>query len=85
MKNVTTDWLETYAEVCFAIGNELGKDKDQAPLIKHQYEEGGRGRIWELAESLTNEFEKMHEGQQWDGEWFDAVDDFLEERFNELK
>lgn len=46
--------------------------------IKNVIESKGTGGLYELAESWTDEFEKQNEGREWDGEFFDEVNSFLE-------
>lgn len=38
----------------------------------------GTGGIWKLCEDLTDKFEQENIGVEWDGEWFEAIDAFLE-------
>jgi hypothetical protein len=40
----------------------------------------GTGGLYELAESLTDDFEKLNAGRLWDGEFFEEIWDFLESK-----
>lgn len=40
---------------------------------------GVRGGLWELAEELTDIFQKRNEGREWDGEFFEVMGAFIEE------
>lgn len=66
------EWLETYTEICFEIGSRLSSNQ----LENNK----GRMALHTLAFDLTNEFEKLHEGRQWDGEWLDTIESFLTEK-----
>jgi hypothetical protein len=35
--------------------------------------------MYELAEELTDRFEKMHEGYEWDGDYFDTIEEFMDD------
>ena len=39
----------------------------------------GRGGLYELAKELTDKFENKYKGKEWDGEFFDTINEFLEE------
>lgn len=47
--------------------------------VKRRYDAQGRGGVWELAEKLTDKFEKLNEDREWNGEYFDELEDFLTE------
>jgi hypothetical protein len=42
----------------------------------------GRGGMWELAETLTNEFQKIYQNITWGDvlDWMDTLEKFLNER-----
>jgi hypothetical protein len=60
----------------------LTLDKDDSLATKIQ-EKRGHGGLYELAEAWANEFEEKHKGREWDGEFFDEIDKFLDEKFSE--
>lgn len=71
------DWLDTYAYLCSEIGIRLGQDDEEISNIVSKH---GRFELNRLAFDLTNEFEDTHKGRQWNewnGEWFDEIDSFL--------
>lgn len=69
--NGVTSYLETFYEVASIIeGDTL------LPTM------GGRGFLWELTETITDKFELQYKDFTWDGEFYDAIDLFVE---NELK
>jgi hypothetical protein len=73
-------WVETYFEVVSQITYYWRQDKCESPLVLDRYESQGTGGLYELAEELTNEFQLMNEGRQWDGEFFDEINEFLEKK-----
>ena len=79
--NGFTSWMETFYEMSSAITMELAKEPHIGLLVAKRYDEQGHGGMYELAEELTNEFEKLHAGRQWDGEFFDTIQQFIESKF----
>lgn len=70
--NGFTNWMETHHEVVAYITSELDKYEDGCTIVKTM-ESKGKGGIYELAEDWTDEFETLHEHDDWD------VDDFFDE------
>ena len=69
-------WQETHYEVVQAITTEHSKDNPRG-VVKERHDAQGHGGLYELAEELTDEFEKLIEGREWNGEFFDEFDAFL--------
>jgi hypothetical protein len=69
-------WMETHHEVVSEIARILNIDAGTG-LAHERYESQGTGGMYELGEELTDEFEKLHEGREWDGEFFDEIEAFL--------
>ncbi len=69
-------WQETHFEVVSKITQEAIK-KEPAGKVAEVQEANGIGALYELAEELTNKFEKMYAGFEWGGEFFDEIDAFL--------
>lgn len=74
------NWHETHFEIVSAITIELQKDKP-CNLITSILESVGHGGFYELAKQLTDEFESDNEGREWDGEYFETIQDFIELKF----
>lgn len=74
-------WKETYYEVVDAITVEMVKDKPTGTAMKRE-ESQGRGGLWELADELTNKFERQNKGREWDGDFFDELEVFLEKELH---
>ena len=75
-------WQETHFEVVMGIADTLVPDlanaiEENSVAYKRQ-EEQGTGGLYELAEELTNEFETINQGKEWDGEFRDELDKFLD-------
>lgn len=79
--NGFTSWQETHFEVAAAIAAKLSEDVPAGRVAEVQ-ENHGHGGLYELAEELTDKFEESTQGREWDGEFFDEIEEFLE---NELK
>lgn len=77
--NGFASWIETHYEVVAAIEREQCKDEPQG-LVAERHGAQGHGGLYELAEELTDEFEKLNEGRSWDGDFFDEIDSFLQEK-----
>lgn len=77
-------WKETYFEVVSVISIEL-INGPKSDLIKDQYEWSGIGAMYELAEKLTDEFENLNKGREWDGEFMDEIFDFMNTKLYQLQ
>ena len=81
-------WIETYHEIATAIAKQLAwEDEKQTPsIITEIHSEGGTGAIWDLARQWTNEFEKLHKGQQWeqydDSSFFEEIELFIDHKIH---
>lgn len=71
-------YLETHYEVVQAITIEHMKDEPKG-AVKERHDAQGHGGLYELAEELTDKFEKENEFTQWDGEFFDVMEKFTNE------
>jgi hypothetical protein len=82
--NGFASWQETHYEVVAAITNEIAYDhysEFRDDLIRITLREKGHGGLYELANDLTDEFELLNKGREWDGEFFDEIERFLDEKF----
>jgi len=69
-------WAETHFQIVTAIALN-----EEAPTITDIVRRQGSGGLWELSESLTDEFEATYEGATWeDGDWYDTMDNFITEK-----
>lgn len=86
--NGFTSWQETHYEVVAAIHSEwnqiwqIGEDNPndtlpQTRIATIQAQQGHAG-LYELAEELTDKFEELNKGREWDGEFYDEVESFLQ-------
>jgi hypothetical protein len=74
--NGFASWIETHHEVVAIITNELRKNEREGSVIWKRQIEQGTGGMFELAEEWTDEFEKKNIDREWDGEFFEEVEDF---------
>jgi hypothetical protein len=70
-------WQETHFEVVSKLSWQLQQDEFDSKLVADRYVASGIGGMYELAEELTDEFENLFQGREWDGDFFEALDDFL--------
>ena len=78
-------WHETHFEICAAINtrqtqNFAKKTADCKGLVFDSQEGEGFPALYSLALHLTNEFEILHKGREWDGEFFEAIEEFIESK-----
>lgn len=78
--NGLTNWKETYYQFSTAIQNHLDTMPDVESVVQIRHEQQGSGGLWELADEWTDEFEKLHKGREWDGDYFDEIDAFFEKK-----
>lgn len=76
--NGFTTWIETHHEVVAEITSRL--HTNYTGKVKEVAEDQGKGGLYELAEDLTNEFENLNKDREWDGEFFEEIDEFLVEK-----
>lgn len=74
--NELESWAETHYEISAAIEK---KSKDENSEIHEVIRNNGMFAKHGLAFDLTRKFEKIHDGREWDGEWIDEIDKFIEE------
>jgi len=82
--NGFTSWHETHFEVVVAITQEWSKSAPDSIVVK-RHQEQGHGGLYELAQELTDEFEKGNKDREWDGEFFEGIEIFLEEKLKTAK
>lgn len=73
-------WHETHFEVVSQITHYWRQDVCESPLVLDRHEMYGTGGLYELAKELTDEFELLNKDRQWDGEFFDEINEFLENK-----
>lgn len=70
--------LPSYLETYFEIVDQICIDTDNLDSLAYNIAETqGRGGLYELAEKLTDEFEELYHGVEWDGEFFDKIEEFI--------
>lgn len=72
--NGFTSWYETHHEVVtwFTLQcNNTGSIPEQIMA------NAGTGCAYEFCEWVTDEFEKLNKDREWDGEFFDEIEDYL--------
>jgi len=74
--NGFTSWQETHFELVTLISAELSKNNPQGE-IKDRLEANGIGAMYELAEEWTDEFELVNEDREWDGDFYEEIEEFF--------
>jgi hypothetical protein len=69
-------WQETHYEVVSEITRIALTDVRQGLVYETRDTQGVTG-WYSLATQLTDEFEKLNAGREWDGEFFEEILDFL--------
>ncbi len=73
-------WIETFYQIAAILNYS-----EFEPLHTHIRDNGGMAELCTQTTIWTNEFEKMNEGRQWDGEFFEEVEAFMHTKLNEVK
>ena len=82
--NGFTSWCETHFEICANIGIALANSSPFLPdRLEKVHQEKGHGGMYELAEELTDKFEEKYKDREWDGDFFDTIEEFIEEEFTQ--
>lgn len=71
-------WQETHFEIVTAIALELNKPEPVGVAAEWRESQGSNG-LFSLAEELTDKFENLHLGREWEGDFFEAITDFIQE------
>lgn len=74
--NGFTSWNETHYEVVSMIVIESIKDTPSGK-VGEIICDAGTGGLWELAVELTDEFEKTNEDVEWDGNYNEELEKFV--------
>lgn len=74
--NGFTSWYETFFELSLLFADEWNKDQ-LIGEIKNAQESQGRGGIYELMQEWTDEFEKINAEREWDGEFYEEIEEFF--------
>ena len=71
------EWQETHYEIVQHFTLTLEKESSAAYRAR---DTAGHGELYLLAEDWTDEFENLHKGKEWDGDYFDFIEDFIVEK-----
>lgn len=76
------DWIETYYEIVRTI-TWVEQTKDNSSIVAVTRNHKGVGGLYELAKELTDKFEKLYVGRDWNGEYYDKIEEFLKKELGE--
>ena len=78
------NWYETFYEIVSYISwLESECTYFKYPKLAEVIEQSGRGGCYILAKELADKFEALYKDREWDGEFFDTVDEYLEKELYE--
>ena len=77
-------WHETHFEVVNFISLNYERDSVTSKVAE-LYERYGTGYMYELAKELTDEFELLNKGRQWNGEFFEEIESFLIQKLKQYE
>jgi hypothetical protein len=84
MTNGFRSWAETHHEVVTIVTYLLDRDTEifggMPRLLEEIMSTEGTSGLYDLCIDLTTEFESINEGRVWDGDWLDAVIEFVNEK-----
>lgn len=81
--NGFSSWYETHFEVSVLLYNLINESMEidnPSDLASETFQKEGRGGIYELSCTLTDEFEELTKDVEWDGQWWEFLIDWLEYR-----
>ena len=67
--------LDSWKETHYIVSSRIESISDQG--LNEVVNNLSTGERWDLAKLLTDEFENQNSGREWDGEFFDELDDFI--------
>lgn len=72
-------YMETFQEISMEVGRLVSLDKPPR-ILEECVGNQGRCGLYELVTAWTNEFEAMNTFRRWDGEFFDELDSFIQNK-----
>lgn len=75
-------WAETHFEIVSMITLDLERGGNNKVMELNETQ--GTGGLYSLAKQLTDKFEKLHEGREWDGEFFEEIEYFYAQELKKL-
>ena len=79
--NGFTNWAETHHEIVSAVTEIMLTDRLPIVLEEIQLEQG-TGGIYEFCIDLADEFEELNRGREWDGEFYEEIESFINQKIN---
>lgn len=74
--NGFTSWMDTHFEVVSYLTTICEKEGSIAYTTQAM---SGTGALYDLAETITAGFEEAHKGREWDGDYLEELENYLEE------
>lgn len=78
------EYLETYYEVVSIIEEKNSNAFGSSDTLMELYNTHGRGALWELAKSITDDFQSLNKNREWDGEFLEEIQRYTLKRIEQL-
>lgn len=78
------EYLETYYEVVSIIEEKNSNAFGSSDALMELYNTHGRGALWELAKSITDDFQSLNKNREWDGEFLEEIQSYTLKRIEQL-
>lgn len=72
-------WMETFFDIVWDMAT-IQNHELKSKLMEQILEEQGRGGLYDLAENMTDEFEAVHEGRKWDGDYNETINEYIKKK-----
>lgn len=79
--NGFTSWAETHHEIVSAVTLVIERGRITSELEEIQLMSGHFG-ITEFCIDLASEFEELNRGREWDGEFYEEIESFINQKIN---
>ncbi len=79
MKVVNTSYLETHFELSAMLYRDISKEV-LPELLKQEHTNHGYCVFYTLAEKWADEFEELNKDRQWDGEFYEEIEEFYNKK-----
>lgn len=89
MKDWNKSWSDTHFEVVSEIAIQMSckpehYDPDLWNIVYEAHDHGGHKELYNLAETLTDEFEKLHKDTDWDeNDYWIVIEKWLADKFKQ--
>ena len=80
MRLITEDELLDWSETHFEVVKVMTFMEDKSKRLQNIRRDHGRCGLYEFAKDLTDQFFLQNRDRQWDGEFYDEINEFVSDR-----